>query len=115
MPFVETWRQVEVIILSKSEKERQPYDITYVWNLKSDTNEPLYETEIDSQTQRTDLGERVGGGIKWVFEVSRCKLLCIKWINSKVLLNSAGNYVQYPGINHTEKNRKKNVCVYIYR
>ena len=60
------------------------------------------------------LEERVGGGIKWEFEVSRCKLLCIKWINSKVLLNSAGNYVQYPGINHTEKNRKKNVYIYIY-
>ena len=36
---------------SKSERERQtPYDITYVWNLKYDTNEPIYETETDSQT-----------------------------------------------------------------
>ena len=31
---------------SKSERERQiSYDITYVWNLKYDTNEPIYETE----------------------------------------------------------------------
>ena len=36
---------------SKSERERQiPYDITYMWNLKYDTNELIYETEIDSQT-----------------------------------------------------------------
>ena len=35
---------------SKSERERQiPYDITYMWNLKYDTNELIYETETDSQ------------------------------------------------------------------
>ena len=27
-----------------------PYDITYMWNLKYDTNELIYETETDSQT-----------------------------------------------------------------
>ena len=36
---------------SKSERERQiPYDITYMWNLKYDTNEPIYKTLTDSQT-----------------------------------------------------------------
>ena len=36
---------------SKSERERQiPYDIIYMWNLKYDTNELLYETETDSKT-----------------------------------------------------------------
>ena len=35
---------------SKSERERQiPHDITYTWNLKYDTNEPIYETETESQ------------------------------------------------------------------
>ena len=35
---------------SKSERERQiPDDITYMWNLKYDTNELIYETETDSQ------------------------------------------------------------------
>ena len=35
---------------SKSERERQiPYDITYMWNLKYDTNEPICEAETDSQ------------------------------------------------------------------
>ena len=36
---------------SKSERERQiPYDVTYMWNLKYDTNELIYKTETDSQT-----------------------------------------------------------------
>ena len=41
---------------SKSEREREiPYDIIYMWNRKYDTNELIYETETDSQTQKTDL------------------------------------------------------------
>ena len=36
---------------SKSDRERQiSYDITYMWNLKYDANELIYETETDSQT-----------------------------------------------------------------
>ena len=36
---------------NESERERQiSYDITYVWNLKYDTNELIYKTETDSQT-----------------------------------------------------------------
>ena len=31
------------------------HDIIYMWNLKNDTNELIYETETDSQTQRIDL------------------------------------------------------------
>ena len=37
-----------------------------MWNQKYDTNEPIYETEIDSQAQRTDLwglmGRELGEG-----------------------------------------------------
>ena len=49
----------------KSDSERQiSYDITYMWNLKYDTNELIYKTEIDSQTEKTDLrlANRKGGG-----------------------------------------------------
>ena len=35
---------------SQSERERQIYDITYMWKLKYDTNEPVYETETESRT-----------------------------------------------------------------
>ena len=35
---------------SKSDRERQiSYDITYMWNLKNDTNELIYKIETDSQ------------------------------------------------------------------
>ena len=36
---------------TKSDRERQiSYDITYMWNLKNDTNGLIYKTETDSQT-----------------------------------------------------------------
>ena len=36
---------------SQSEREKWiPYDIPYMWNLKYDTSEPIYEIETDSQT-----------------------------------------------------------------
>ena len=42
--------------LVKSVGERQiPHNITYMWNLKYNPNELIYEAETDSQTQRTDL------------------------------------------------------------
>ena len=65
---------------SKSERERQiPYDFTYMWNLKYDRNELIYETEKDLQKLRTGLWlprqRWVRGGMDWEFGISRCKLL----------------------------------------
>ena len=41
--------------------------MTLMWNLKYDTNELIYKTETDSQTQKTNLwlpkGKRGRGGI----------------------------------------------------
>ena len=46
----------------KSEKERQiPYDITYIWNLKYGTNEPIYKT--GSRTEQTCGGGQDGLGV----------------------------------------------------
>ena len=40
MPFAPTQMSLEMITLNHSERERQiPYDVTYMWNLKYDTNE----------------------------------------------------------------------------
>ena len=44
-------------------------------------------------------GGGAGGGMDWEFGVSRCKLLYIERINSKVSVYSTGNYIQYPAIN----------------
>ena len=86
-----------------------------MWNLKYSTHEPIYEGEIDSQPQRTDL--RLPRGWGWVGDglgvwASRCRLVCIEQI-SKILLCGTGNYIQYLLINHHGKEHKKNVCVCI--
>ena len=53
MPFAATWMDLEIVILSKEgqkEKDKTPYDITYMWNLKYNTNEHICKNETDSQT-----------------------------------------------------------------
>ena len=63
IPFAATWRDPETIILSesKSERERQiPWYHSYVES-KIWHNELIYETETDSQTERTDLWLREEG------------------------------------------------------
>ena len=48
MPFAATWMYLEIIIRSEASQRKIPYDVTYMWNLKYDTNELIYETETDS-------------------------------------------------------------------
>ena len=52
MPFVATWMDLEIILLSevKSERERQIPYIIYMWSIKYDTNEHTYKRETNSQT-----------------------------------------------------------------
>ena len=92
MPLAATWMQLEMIMLSKSERGRQiPYDITYMRNLIYNTNEPVISLK-QNQGHREQTGscqagegwERAGLGVR----DCRCKLAYIKWINSKVLLYS---------------------------
>ena len=77
----------------------------------------IYETETDSQTQRTGLWFPKGVGEGWIENLRLANarsLLYREWI-SKDLLYSTGNYIQYPVINHNGKEHKKGcVCVYIY-
>ena len=49
----------------------------------------------------------------WEFEIRRYKLLHIKWINSKGLLYSTGNYIQFPVINHNGKEYTY-ICIHTY-
>ena len=84
----------------RPDRERQiPYDIIYMWNLKYDTNEIIYESKTDSQTQRPDLWlprrKGQGAGMDWESGISRCTLVYTEWINNKFLLCSTGRYIQY--------------------
>ena len=43
-----------------------PYDNTYMWNLKYDTNDPIYKAETDhGHGEQTCDCQRVGGGVGW--------------------------------------------------
>ena len=50
MPLAATWMELEILILNEVRKRKTTYDITYMWNLKYDTNQCIYKTETDSQT-----------------------------------------------------------------
>ena len=71
------------------------------------------------QTGRSQ-GQGLGGGMEWEVGVSRCKLLYVEWINSKVPLYTPDDHIQHPVINHNGKEYKKNlhmcvcVCVCVY-
>ena len=49
--------------------------------------------------------------VDWEVGVSRCKLLYMKGINSKVPLYSTKNYSQCSKINHNEKEFFKKECI----
>ena len=83
-----------------------------MWNLKYDTNELIYKTETDSQTQRTDLllprGRGVGEG--WIGSWGQQMETSIYRMDKQ---QGPTNYIQYPVINHNGKEYKKE-RMYIY-
>ena len=99
----------------RSQKRKtNTYGITYMWNLKYDTNKPIYKT--DSETQRTNLWlPREKGGVgemDWESGVSRCKLLHTEWITMRSYYIAQGTS-QYLEINHNAKAYKKEY-MYMY-
>ena len=119
MWFAATWMELEMIIPTevKSERGRQiPYGITYICDLKYDTNEHNCKTNINSQIQRTDLWlPRGGTGEKdWEFGINRSKLLYTGRINNNVLLYSTENYIQNLVANHNGKEYEKEYIQYLY-
>ena len=71
-------------------------------------NEIHNMTQVNASTkqahrQREQACGCQGGGKDWEFGVSRYKLVYMKWISGKVLLDSTGNYIPYPVTNHNGK------------
>ena len=99
MPLAATSIDLEISI--PGEVREIPYNIIHIWNLIYDTNILIYKKETDS-AQRTRLvvakEEGCGGEMDWKFGISRCRLLYIEQINTKVLLYIPGKYIQYPMI-----------------
>ena len=63
-----------------------------MWSLKDDTHEPMYQTETDSQTQRTHLWLPIwsgaGRGIDWEFGIYRYTLSHLEWTMSSCYIQS---------------------------
>ena len=59
------------------------------------------KTNIENTLVVKEAGRR--SRIDWEFGVSRCKLLHLEWIDEKILLYGAGNYIQPPRIDHDGK------------
>ena len=74
---------LEIIMLSEvNQEEKDKHHITYMWNLKYDTNKLIYKTETDPQREHTCgfQGEGGWGRVDWESGVSRWKLLYREWI-----------------------------------
>ena len=103
-------------------EEHTPLDITYMWNLKHNTNEPIYETERSAGTEErlvtiVPQGRR-GRGQEWVLRISRCKLAHAEPINNKVLQQCPGQCAPYPVISHSGREHEKeyiymHICMYV--
>ena len=87
-----------------------------MWNLKENgTNEIIYKTEADSQTQKTNLWLPKGkGGINQELGIKIYTLLYIKYITNKDLLYSTGNYIQYLVITYNGRECRKRIYIFIY-
>ena len=49
------WMSLENTIFGEVSQRQILYDITYMWNIKNNTNEFIYKTETDSQIQKRNL------------------------------------------------------------
>ena len=87
-----------------------------MWNLKKKKDKLIYKTEIDPQTQKTNLWlpRRKGrGGINQEVEINIYIILYIKQITNKELLHNTGNYSPYFLITNKRK-ESENEYIYIH-
>ena len=64
MPFAATWMDLEII--TKWSQRQISYDITYMWNLKNDTNELIYKAEQTHRLRKQTYGYQRGKvGEEW--------------------------------------------------
>ena len=93
------------------------YDIAYCEILKKDTNEFIYKTKLNSQTQKTNLWlpKDGGGRLNQEFGVKIYTKLHINLIINKDLLYSPENYTEYLIITYNGRDCKKEyIHIYVY-
>ena len=79
MPFAAISTHLEIIILSEV-RERQVYDIAYMWNQKNDINELIYKTNNITDLVKEPLMVTMGGKRErnWEFGIDTYTLLYLK-------------------------------------
>ena len=111
MPFAATWKDLEMIILSEV-SQRKTNIISYRLSVES----KLWHkwTYLWNRNRLTGTENRLvvaKGGEVVERRIGSLGLVdanyYIEWINNKVLLYSTGNYIQYPVINHSGKEKEK--------
>ena len=85
-----------------------------MWNLKYGKNKHIYKPETDSHMQRIDLwlprGRVAWEGRTGSVGLAHVNYFFVGWVISKyILLDSTGNYIQYPVINH--KGKRISICI----
>ena len=111
-----TWMDPKIIIFSEVRQRQMSYNTTYMWDLKKNTNQIIYKTEIESQMQKTNLWLPKGSGkerINWEIGMDIYTLLHIKQVTNKDLLQSIGNFTQYSVMTYMGKESKKQ-WIYLY-
>ena len=86
--------------------------ITYVWNVKQDTNEPVYEAETDSWTPGLWLLRGAGGKDRLGVWHQQMQTLTYRLHKPQDPTLQHRNYIQYPEISHNGEDYKKEyVCI----
>ena len=96
----------------KEVRERQVYDIAYMWNQKNDINELIYKTEITSQICWKNIYGYHGGKERdklgvWDWHI----YTAISKITNKDILYSTGKSAQYYVISWIWKRIDKHICI----
>ena len=92
IPFSAKWIELEILMPSEvSQKEKDKY---YVISLTCGIHN-MEQMNLSTEKKQTHgLGEQTcgsqgggrGSGIDWEFQVSRCQLLHLQWINNEILM-----------------------------
>ena len=80
IPFTGTCVVLDIILNGVRQTNHIPYDITYMQNIKYDTNEPIYKrlTDVENKLMATQGEKRRRGGINQEVAISKNTLLYIK-------------------------------------
>ena len=107
MQFATTWIDLEITILSDVIRKKKRNTIWYhLYGVYKTCHKWIYLQNRNRLTERTDFWLLGQGGMDWEFGISRHKLLYRERVSNKDLLYGTGNYIQYPVINHNEKEKK---------